>query len=62
MPKYLRALSIITICFAIPFFLMIYACRCQRLRISEYNRMIERIKKEQQVVRLLEELNECCEE
>ncbi len=41
--------------FAIPFFLMVYCLRCERLRLSSQKRMIERMIDEQRLKNKMKE-------
>jgi hypothetical protein len=48
--KFFKLLLTIVLLFAVPFFLMIYALRCERLRLSSQKRMIERMIEEQRLI------------
>lgn len=51
----------IIVLFAVPFFLMVYCLRCERLRLSAQKRMIERLVEQQRLARHLqfEEEEQC---
>ena len=42
-PKSLKILLYISTLFAVPFFLMVYCLRCERLRLGAQKRMIDRL-------------------
>jgi hypothetical protein len=41
--KFVKTLLYTLLLFAIPFFLMVYALRCERLRLSSQKRLIDRL-------------------
>lgn len=47
--KFIKILGYIILLFAIPFFLMVYCLRCERLRLSAQKRMLERLIEEQRL-------------
>lgn len=62
--KFAKLMLAIILLFAVPFFLMVYCLRCERLRLSSQKRLIERlIEKQRQARRLQEceddEIEEC---
>jgi hypothetical protein len=59
--KFFKLILTIILLFAVPFFLMVYAFRCERLRLSAQKCMIERLIEEQRMARMQQyELN--CED
>ncbi len=54
-PKFVKLMFYTLLLFAIPFFLMVYALRCERLRLSSQKRLIERLVEEQRQKRYDEE-------
>jgi molybdenum cofactor biosynthesis enzyme MoaA len=44
--------------FAVPFFLMVYCLRCERLRLSSQKKLIERLIEEQRTERHKKEMEE----
>ncbi len=54
--KFVKFIFYTLLLFAIPFFLMVYALRCERLRLSGQKRMIERLIEEQRQKRHDEEV------
>lgn len=49
--KFVKFMLGLVLLFAIPFFLMVYCLRCERLRLSSQKRAIERIIEEQRMAR-----------
>jgi hypothetical protein len=49
--KFVKFILGLVLLFAIPFFLMVYCLRCERLRLSSQKRAIDRIIEEQRMAR-----------
>jgi hypothetical protein len=49
--KFVKFILGLVLLFAVPFFLMVYCLRCERLRISSQKRAIDRIIEEQRTAR-----------
>jgi hypothetical protein len=46
-PKFIKVFLYLSLLVAIPFFLMVYCLRCERLRLSSQKRLIDRLVEEQ---------------
>ncbi len=54
--KFVRLIGYIIVLFAIPFFLMVYCLRCERLRLSAQKKVVDKIIEQQRWKKYMDSL------